>query len=78
MRTATKPKRVLKKPVHPNQIAITETLQAMYLERWLKGYETGVILRYLGRKYFKSYSRITQLVQPTKLTKGLTREIDLD
>ena len=78
MREAKKPKRILKRPVHPNQIAIKKDMQEIYLDRWHKGYETGIILRYLGRRFYKSYSRVTQIVQPSKLTKGLTRDIDLD
>lgn len=69
-----KPKKVLKKPVHPNQIAIKTEMQAIYLEKWHQGYESKTILKEIGKKFFKCYQRVTQIVEPIKLTRGLTRE----
>ena len=73
MVAAKKPRKVYRTYTKDVQIKLIEE----FSELWRKGYDTNLILLQLSKKYFKSKSRVDQLVKARQLTKKLTRNCDV-
>lgn len=73
MATAKKTRKVYKTYTKDVQFKLIEE----FSELWRKGYESNLILLHLSKKYFKSKSRVDQLVKARQLTKTLKRNSDI-
>ncbi|MFZ4398856.1 MAG: hypothetical protein ACOYO1_02385 [Bacteroidales bacterium] len=47
--------------------------QKQYLEMWHLGYDSTLIHKQIAKRHFKGYTRIVQIIEARKLTKGLKR-----
>ena len=67
--------RKIKKTYKTRTPELKQKIQADFLEFWHQGYSTDLIFERLEKIHFLGPSRIKQLVEARKITKGLKRTL---